>query len=128
MAERETYVPQTYDWGSEAQVDWYEVFTEVGRTPQALCLQHAPGGAFHRACYHATQQAFLEPNEFAFRSFGGVFRRLRYDNLKSAVKKILRGHQWEEAERLIASRPKRTLHLLRRPDISCANDRTSTPP
>jgi transposase len=31
-----------------------------------------------------------------------VFRRLRYDNLKSAVKKILRGHQREE--RLIAFR------------------------
>jgi len=22
MAERETFVPQSYDWGSEAQVDW----------------------------------------------------------------------------------------------------------
>jgi hypothetical protein len=29
MAERETFVPQTYDWGSEAQVDWYEAFAEV---------------------------------------------------------------------------------------------------
>ncbi len=29
---------------------------------------------------------------------------LRYDNLKSAVKKILRGHQREETERLIAFR------------------------
>jgi hypothetical protein len=40
----------------------------------------------------------------AFRDFGGVFRLLRYDNLKSAVKKILRGHQREETERLIAFR------------------------
>jgi hypothetical protein len=22
LAEREAFVPQTYDWGSEAQVDW----------------------------------------------------------------------------------------------------------
>src|SRR5216683_6876218 len=29
MAERETFVPQSYDWGSEAQVDWYEAFAEV---------------------------------------------------------------------------------------------------
>ena len=45
------------------------------------------------ANYHATRQAFLEAHELAFGYFGGVFRRLRYDNLKSAVKKILRGHE-----------------------------------
>jgi hypothetical protein len=56
------------------------------------------------AYYHATQQAFLEAHELAFSYFGGVFRCLRYDNLKSAVKKILRGHQREETERLIAFR------------------------
>ncbi|MGB0014717.1 MAG: hypothetical protein WBQ03_24195 [Candidatus Sulfotelmatobacter sp.] len=56
------------------------------------------------AYYHATQQAFLEAHELAFNYFGGVFRCLRYDNLKSAVKKILRGHQREETERLIAFR------------------------
>ena len=33
-----------------------------------------------------------------------MFRGLRYDNLKSAVKKILRGYQREETERLIAFR------------------------
>jgi hypothetical protein len=64
----------------------------------------ASGGAFHVAYYHATQQAFLEAHELAFANFGGVFRCLRYDNLKSAVKKILRGHQREETERLIAFR------------------------
>ena len=37
-------------------------------------------------------------------SFGGVFRVLRYDNLKSAVKKILRGHQREETARFIGFR------------------------
>ena len=64
----------------------------------------AGGGAFHTAYFHATQQAFLEAHERAFHYFGGVFRRLRYDNLKSAVKKILRGYQREETDRLIAFR------------------------
>jgi len=65
----------------------------------------AGGGAFHRAYYHPTQQAFLEAHECAFRYFGGVFCRLRYDKLKSAVKKILRGHhRREETERLIEFR------------------------
>ena len=64
----------------------------------------ASGGAYHRAFTHATQQAFLEAHEMAFRYFGGVFRQLRYDNLKSVVKRILRGHQREETSRFIAFR------------------------
>ena len=47
---------------------------------------------------------FLKPIELAFRYFGGVFRLLRYDNLSSAVKKILRGHRREETSRFIAFR------------------------
>src|SRR5713101_958476 len=108
LVARETFVPQVYDWGSEGQVDWYEAFAEVmGELRKVYCFamrSMAGGGAFHRAYYHATQQAFLEAHEFAFQFFGGVFRRLRYDNLKSAVKKILRGYQREETERLIAFR------------------------
>jgi hypothetical protein len=62
------------------------------------------GAAFHRAYARATQQAFLEAHELAFAYFGGVFRLLRYDNLTSAVKKILRGHRREETTRFIAFR------------------------
>jgi hypothetical protein len=64
----------------------------------------ASGGAFHRAYTNATQQAFLEAHEHGFDYFGGVFQTLRYDNLSSAVKKILRGRQREETERVIAFR------------------------
>src|SRR5438128_10834228 len=64
----------------------------------------ASGGSFHCAYRHATQQAFLEAHELAFAYFGGVFRLLRYDNLTSAVKKILRGYQREETARFVAFR------------------------
>ena len=108
LTARETFVPQVYEWGGEAQVDWYEAVAEMGGERQSVHFfamrSMASGGAFHVAYYHATQQAFLEAHELAFRYFGGVFRLLRYDNLKSAVKKILRGHQREETERLIAFR------------------------
>jgi len=40
----------------------------------------------------------------AFHWFGGVFHTLRFDNLTSAVKKILRGYQREETTRFIAFR------------------------
>ncbi len=64
----------------------------------------ASGAAFHRAYLHATQQAFLEAHEAAFAYFGGVFRLLRYDNLASAVRKILHGHRREETVRFVAFR------------------------
>jgi transposase len=108
LATRETFVPQSYDWGVEAQVDWYEAAVDIDGEREKVYLftmrSMAGGGAFHTAYFHATQQAFLEAHERAFHYFGGVFRRLRYDNLKSAVKKILRGYQREETDRLIAFR------------------------
>lgn len=64
----------------------------------------ASGAAYHRAYLRATQQAFLEAHELAFHYFGGVFRKLRYDNLTSAVKKILRGYEREMTARFIAFR------------------------
>jgi len=105
---RETCIPQSYPWGSEAQVDWYEAYADLGG--ERTCLQvfemrsMAGGASFHRAFPRATQQAFLEAHEHAFQRFGGVFRRLRYDNLKSAVKRILQGHRREETARFIAFR------------------------
>jgi transposase len=105
---RETFVPQSYGWGQEAQVDWYEAWADLGgeRTRlQVFAMRSmASGAAFHRAYLHATQQAFLEAHEEAFGYFGGVFRLLRYDNLASAVRKILRGHRREETVRFVAFR------------------------
>jgi transposase len=105
---REVFVPQSYALGQEGQVDWFEA---AARLDGQLCtLQFfamrsmGSGGAFHRAYTNATQQAFLEGHEHAFDYFGGVFHTLRYDNLTIAVKKILRGRQREETERVIAFR------------------------
>ncbi len=105
---RETFVPQSYDWGVEAQVDWYEAYADRDgerTTCQVFTMRSmASGGACHRAYLHATQQAFLEAHELAFAYFGGVFRRLRYDNLGAAVKRVLRGSRREETQRFIAFR------------------------
>jgi len=104
----ELCVPQQYVWGEEAQVDWYEAVAELDGervTLQVFALRSmASGAAFHRAYLRATQQAFLEAHEHAFTFLGGVFRRLRYDNLSAAVKKILRGFRREETQRFVAFR------------------------
>ena len=96
LIHRETFIPQSYVWGGEAQVDWYEAYADIcGEREKAyvFCMRSmASGGAFHCAFPHASQQAFLEAHELAFADFSGVFKTLRYDNLKSAVKMILRGH------------------------------------
>jgi len=108
LEHREVFIAQTYEWGSEAQVDWYEAWAVLSGERVKLQVfemrSMAGGGAFHRAYLHATQQAFLEAHQFAFAYFGGVFRTLRYDNLKSAVKKVLRGYRREETSRFIAFR------------------------
>lgn len=108
LAARETFVPQSYPWASEAQVDWYEAVADLDDervTLQVFSMRSmASGGAFHRAYRHATQQAFLEAHELALRYFGGVFRRLRYDNLSAAVRRVLRGSRREETARFVAFR------------------------
>ena len=105
---REVFVPQSYSWGQEAQVDWFEAVAKLGGERCKLQFfamrSMASGDAFHRAYTNATQQAFLDAHEHAFTYFDGVFRLLRYDNLASAVKKILRGRQRVETERIIAFR------------------------
>lgn len=104
----EVFIAQSYDWGQEAQVDWYEAWFNLAGERVKLQVfamrSMASGAAFHRAYRRATQQAFLEAHEEAFRYFGGVFRRLRYDNLSSAVKRVLRGSRREETARFIAFR------------------------
>ena len=73
LTARETFVPQVYDWGGEAQVDWYEAMADFAGERQQVYVfamrSMASGGAFHVAYCHATQQAFLEAHELAFQLF-----------------------------------------------------------
>lgn len=108
LSGREVFVPQSYDWGQEGQVDWFEAMAKLGGESCKLQFfamrSTGSGDAFHRAYTNATQQALLEAHEYAFDYFGGVFRTLRYDNMTSLVKKILRGRQRIETDRIIAFR------------------------
>jgi transposase len=108
LSSREVFVPQSYQWGQEGQVDWFEATARLGGEAcklQVFAMRSmGSGDAFHRAYTNATQQALLEAHEHAFEYFGGVFQRLRYDNMTSVVKKILRGRQRIETDRIIAFR------------------------
>jgi hypothetical protein len=54
----EAFVPQQYDWGNEAQVDWYEADVDLDGervTVQVFAMRSmASGAAFHRAYRPAT--------------------------------------------------------------------------
>ncbi len=104
----EVFVPQVHEPGIEAEVDWGEAIVEIAgqRRKVSLFLMRAcySGAAFVIAFERETQQAFLEAHVEAFRFFGGVFQTIRYDNLRSAVKQVLRGRRRVEQDRFVALR------------------------
>jgi hypothetical protein len=67
---RQVHVAQSYEWGVEAQVDWYEAYADLAGERVKLYVfalrSMASGAAFHCAFRNATQQAFLEAHELAF--------------------------------------------------------------
>lgn len=108
LKDTEIFIPQSYEWGEEGQVDWYEWYARIGGEVEKVhtlaVRSMAGGGAFHRGYPRPTQQAFFEAQEYGFEFFGGVFRRMRYDNLPLAVRKILRGYQRKQTERFVEFR------------------------
>ena len=95
-------MPQVHEPGQEAEVDWGEAVVEIAgqRRKVYLFLMRAcySGAAFVMAFERETQQAFLEAHVEAFRFFGGCFQLVRYDNLRAAVKQVLRGRRRKEQD------------------------------
>src|SRR6266496_2518783 len=104
----EVFVPQVHEPGIEAEVDWGEAEVELAgqRRDVYLFLMRAcySGAAFVIAFERPSQQAFLEAHVEAFRFFGGGFAVVRYDNLRAAVKQMLRGRRRVEQDRFVALR------------------------
>jgi len=65
----------------------------------------ASGKSYPRAYLNEAQEVFLDGHVRAFEHFGGVpAGMVRYDNLKAAVQKVLRGRDRIESERFVALR------------------------
>ena len=86
---KEVFFPLQFDPGEEAQVDWGEaVIFENGkqRKVQIFCIRLCHSKvSFVRAYDRANLESFLDGHVHAFEFFGGIPRRLAYDNLRSAV-------------------------------------------
>lgn len=107
-AAREVFVPQVHAAGVTAEVDWGQAEVELAgaRTTVHLFFMRScfSGAAFSMASPVETQQAFLEGHAHAFDWFDGVFAEVRYDNLTSAVKQVLKGRRRVESDRFVAMR------------------------
>ena len=101
-------VPQTHPPGGEAEVDFGRLSFFLAGVPtdgwMFVLRLSASGRGFHRIYLNQAQQAFLDGHVRAFEHLGGVPARVRYDNLKPAVVRVLKGRDRAESERFIALR------------------------
>jgi transposase len=103
--EAEVFVPLVHRPGEEAQVDFFEVSVEEGGQRRkawkfVMRLMYS-GRDFVRLYERADQISFLDAHVLAFSYLGGVPRRVVYDNLTAAVKKVV-GSERELTERFTA--------------------------
>jgi transposase len=101
-------VPQLHAPGEEAEVDFGEIWCwlegVLTKCWMFVMRLSASGKAVHRIYATQAQEAFFDGHVEAFETFGGLVRRIRYDNLKPAVARVLRGRNREENERFVALR------------------------
>jgi transposase len=105
---REVTVPQHHPLGAGGEVDFGDVsfylrgVLVVGK--MFVMRLSASGKGFHRVYLHECQEAFLDGHVRAAEAFGGLPALVRYDNLTSAVTKVLKGRNRTENERFVALR------------------------
>lgn len=102
---RKSFLPLEFDAGEDAQMDWGEAVVDMAgkrRKVEFFVMRlNYSRARFAMAFPFQKQEAFLEGHVQAFIFFGGVPRRISYDNLKTAVLRILEGRKREEQENFI---------------------------
>ena len=98
----QAYLPLAFDPGQDAQVDWGTAKVDyngdrIAVQVFAMRLNYSKA-RFVMAFPFQKQEAFFAGHNHAFRFFGGVPRQITYDNLKSAVYKILSGRNRQEQQ------------------------------
>ncbi len=90
-----SYIPLVPDVGQEAEVDWGQANVIIGgqvETCKFFCMRSKYSGKTFVRFYRAErQQCLFDAHMQGFLFFGGVFPTLVYDNMTTAVQKVLRG-------------------------------------
>jgi len=101
----EVFIPLDFGPGQAAQFDWGDVKAVVGDQLMPLnvgAVQLCKSRKSYARAYPGQKQELLfDVHRRAFEHFGGVPRRMIYDNLKTAVKKILKGNHRNLQERFV---------------------------
>jgi len=98
----QVYIPLEFEPGADAQVDWGEAVVVLGgqqMTVQLFVMRLCYSRRLFAMAFPAQrQEAFFLGHVCAFHHFGGVPRRIIYDNLTVAVQRVLEGRNREEQE------------------------------
>lgn len=105
---RDVFLPLEFDPGIDAQVDWGQAEVQINglnRTVELFVMRLCYSRRlFVMAFPSQKQEAFFEGHVRAFAHFGGVPHRISYDNLKTAVLRILRGRNRHEQQAFVLFR------------------------
>ncbi len=95
LSGHQAFIPCDPEAGIEAEADWGRCRAIIGGKETLLkffCMRSKYSGKHFVRCYPCErQQALFDGHIRAFSFFGGVFPRLIYDNLTTAVQKIFKG-------------------------------------
>jgi len=95
ISARQVFIPLDPPVGQEAEVDWGRCTAILGGMKTVLkffCMRSKFSGKHFVRCYPCErQQALFDAHIWAFSYFGGIFPVLIYDNLTTAVRKVLVG-------------------------------------
>ncbi|MBT4644102.1 MAG: IS21 family transposase [Deltaproteobacteria bacterium] len=104
----EAMVPLCPEIGKEAEVDWgtaHVIMNGEQRQVKLFCMRSRYSGkSFVRAYPLERQEMFFEGHIHAFSYFGGIHPVLVYDNLTTAVNRILKGRSRLEQARFVSFR------------------------
>ena len=97
LAVKEAFIPLDVDIDSGAEIDWgtAEVLLNGQKTKvKIFCMRSKYSGKIFVKIYrNERQEMFFDAHMSGFDYFGGIFRKITYDNLTTAVRKVLKGRK-----------------------------------
>ena len=108
LKQSKAFIPLEPDLGREVEIDWGTVTVILDDQPvqcKMFCMRSKGSGKpFVRLYPCERQQAFFDGMIRGFAFFGGVFSVMIFDNLTSAVKKVLVGKKRKEQDSFVRFR------------------------
>ena len=91
---KEVFMPLEFELGEEAQADWHEAIiyeNGIEKKVYGFCMKMCCSKAPFVCAYESmTIECFLDGHVRAFEYFGGIPKRIAYDNLKTSVIKVFK--------------------------------------